>query len=41
MLNTELIVKDKTSNTGATIILNYDEDRAMVTYPGAMNNLSI
>ena len=40
-VNTELIVKDKTSNTGATIVLNYEEDRAMVTYPGAMNNLDI
>jgi sugar/nucleoside kinase (ribokinase family) len=37
----DLIIKDKNSNTGATIILNYDEDRAMITYQGAMNNLTI
>ena len=35
------IVKDSNSNTGATIVLNYENDRAMVTYPGAMNHLSI
>ena len=40
-VNTDLIIRDKISNTGATIVLNYDEDRAMVTYPGAMNNLDI
>lgn len=27
--------------TGLTVALNYDNDRAMVTYPGAMNDLSI
>ncbi len=27
-------------NTGATIVLNFEEDRAMVTYPGAMKYLS-
>ena len=40
-VNVDLIIKDKNSTTGATIILNYDEDRAMVTYQGAMNNLTI
>lgn len=40
-VDVDLIIKDKNSNTGATIILNYDEDRAMVTYQGAMNNLTI
>jgi sugar/nucleoside kinase (ribokinase family) len=40
-VNVDLIIKDKNSNTGATIILNYDEDRAMITYQGAMNNLTI
>lgn len=33
------ITKEPNLNTGATIILNYKEDRAMVTYPGAMKNL--
>jgi len=27
--------------TGLTVALNYDNDRAMVTYPGAMNDLNI
>ena len=27
--------------TGLTVVMNYDNDRAMVTYPGAMNDLSI
>lgn len=29
------------TNTGITIVLNYGEDRAMVTYPGAMVELGI
>jgi sugar/nucleoside kinase (ribokinase family) len=40
-VDVSLIVKDKNSNTGATIVLNFFEDRAMITYPGAMNNLTI
>jgi sugar/nucleoside kinase (ribokinase family) len=28
-------------NTGATIVLNFDQDRAMVTYPGAMEDLKL
>jgi sugar/nucleoside kinase (ribokinase family) len=40
-VDVDLISKEKNSNTGATIILNYDQDRAMVTYQGAMNNLTI
>lgn len=35
-----IIISDKLS-TGATIVLNYDQDRANVTYPGAMNDLKI
>lgn len=27
--------------TGATVVLNYNEDRAMVTHPGAMSDLTI
>jgi len=38
---TDLIIKDDTVKTGATIVLNFDEDRAMITYPGAMEKLSI
>lgn len=40
-VSTEFIIQDENLNTGATIVLNYDEDRAMVTHPGAMNHLTI
>ena len=40
-VDTRLILKSKSVNTGATIVLNYDQDRAMVTYPGAMEDLVI
>ncbi len=39
-VDTELIIQDETLNTGATIVLNYDEDRAMVTHAGAMEHLT-
>lgn len=38
-VNTELIIRSKELKTGATIVLNYDEDRAMVTHTGAMEDL--
>ena len=38
---TDLIIRDKDLKTGATIVLNYNEDRAMVTHAGAMEKLSI
>ena len=34
------IIRSKTSDTGITVALNVKEDRAMVTYPGAMNELT-
>jgi len=37
----DLIIKDKKTSTGATIVLNYSEDRVMITYQGAMNNLTL
>ncbi|APF18434.1 PfkB domain protein [Caldithrix abyssi DSM 13497] len=40
-VSTEFIIQDKNLNTGATIVLNYEEDRAMITHPGAMNHLTI
>ena len=40
-VNTDFIISDEKSKTGATIVLNYDEDRAMVTHPGAMEELTI
>jgi sugar/nucleoside kinase (ribokinase family) len=36
-----MIRVDEQWGTGATIILNVDEDRAMTTYPGAMDHLTI
>lgn len=35
------IIVDNVLNTGASIVLNFDEDRAMVTFPGAMSSLTI
>ena len=40
-VNTDLIIRSDSLKTGATIILNYDEDRAMITHPGAMDHLTI
>jgi len=40
-VDTSQIIQSGTLNTGATIVLNYDQDRAMVTYPGAMEDLKI
>jgi sugar/nucleoside kinase (ribokinase family) len=40
-VDTTYIIRDSEAKTGATIVINFSEDRAMVTYPGAMNNLSI
>lgn len=38
-VDTSYIITSKEFNTGATIVMNYEEDRAMVTYPGAMEHL--
>ncbi len=40
-VHTELIIQDEKLNTGATIVLNYDEDRAMITHAGAMEHLTL
>lgn len=40
-VDTGYLIKSEEWNTGATIVLNYDEDRAMVTYAGAMERLTI
>ena len=40
-VDTSLIIIDPSLRTGATIALNYDEDRAMVTHQGAMTHLDI
>jgi sugar/nucleoside kinase (ribokinase family) len=40
-VNTKQVAVSTSSSTGATIVLNYDQDRANVTYPGAMNELCL
>ena len=40
-VNTDFLIMSKAFSTGATIVLNYSDDRAMVTYPGAMEDLTI
>ena len=39
-VDTSKIIISPHYNTGATIVLNFQEDRAMVTYPGAMSYLT-
>lgn len=40
-VDTSMILVEENIGTGATIILNIDEDRANTTYPGAMDCLTI
>lgn len=40
-VDTSNIIHTPQHNTGATIVLNFSEDRAMVTYPGAMSHLTL
>lgn len=40
-VDTSHIIRSTSLCTGATIVLNYDQDRVMVTYPGAMNDLRL
>jgi sugar/nucleoside kinase (ribokinase family) len=40
-VETSNITRDKEEQTGATVVLNFGEDRAMVTYPGAMTRLTV
>jgi len=40
-VDTSQVITSKEFKTGATIVLNYDQDRANVTYAGAMNDLTI
>ena len=40
-VDTTEVLRDEAVDTGATLVLNYHEDRAMVTYPGAMEQLTI
>ena len=40
-VDTSMLIQSDELRTGATVILNFDEDRAMITYPGAMKQLGI
>ncbi len=40
-VNTSNIIVSPDFQTGLTVAMNYDNDRAMVTYPGAMNDLRL
>ena len=40
-VDVSMIIQDEHTGTGATIILNVEEDRANTTYPGAMDLLTI
>ncbi|RRB16770.1 carbohydrate kinase family protein [Larkinella knui] len=40
-VDTRFVVESPVHQTGLTMILNYDQDRANVTYGGAMNHFSI
>ena len=40
-VDTQFVKIDDKQRTGATIALNYGEDRAMITYPGAMKVYSV
>ena len=40
-VNTNFIIQTEDEKTGITVVLNYGEDRAMVTYPGAMETLNL
>jgi sugar/nucleoside kinase (ribokinase family) len=40
-VETSHIIQSDTLNTGATLVLNFQQDRAMVTYPGAMEDLTL
>lgn len=40
-VDTSHLIVDKASVTGVTVVLNYGEDRAMMTCPGAMEHLKV
>lgn len=39
-VNTDAIARNEALKTGATVVLNFGEDRAMITHPGAMEDLT-
>lgn len=40
-VDTSLIIRSATLQTGATVALSYKDERAMITHPGAMESLTI
>ncbi len=40
-VNTDFIIRRNDLITGATIVLNFDQDRAMITHAGAMEHLTL
>jgi len=40
-VDTSMLIMSDELKTGATVILNFDEDRAMITHQGAMKNLGL
>ncbi|MFA6677360.1 MAG: carbohydrate kinase family protein [Bacteroidales bacterium] len=40
-VHTSFLIESEKYSTGLTVVLSYDEDRANVTYPGAMNHMGI
>ena len=40
-VDTSMIIQSEKFATGATVVLNFDQDRAMVTHAGAMEHLTI
>lgn len=40
-VDTDFILRSEHDRTGVTVAFNFNEERAMVTYPGAMKNLTI
>lgn len=40
-VDTSMVLVDDSLDTGATVVLNFNEDRAMVTHQGAMKHLSL
>ena len=40
-VDTSFIFQSNELRTGSTVVLNYKEDRAMITYPGAMEDLKL
>jgi len=40
-VNTDAIILSANKKTGASFALNYDNDRAMITFPGAMEDLAV